>query len=289
MARDVIGSELAMVRDAIQSAVAETSLSNELNRYESSITGGKMLRSRLLLEAGRGSSAPLEKMIPVAAAVELIHAASLLHDDVIDGGTERRHETSLWVSEGVKHAVLVGDVLLSSGLCLVNEAQPELMPMAVETLRFMCDAQIEQEIGNHDGCSAWDDCVRIARNKTGVLFGLAAAGAGNGDPVLIDALQNAGIDLGTAYQLADDMLDLCPDAASTGKSQGTDAAAGKLTAASAPVQPEVAVEAVGRLLDESVRKLSSWPLVEASWQAYIGNLLRPLVNEFAKLSRIAVA
>jgi geranylgeranyl diphosphate synthase type I len=280
--------DLEEVQRVIRSALASTCLKNELDRLGANVGAGKMLRSRLLVEIGLVTGEPRNVLYHLGAAVELIHGASLLHDDIIDGGMERRHAAALWVSEGTKLAVLIGDLLLSVALSLVQDIAPGFLPSVITALRAMCDGEAEQEfICEEDG--SWDECVRIARSKTGSLFGLAATCAAGSDEALAEALERAGYDLGTAYQLADDLLDLCPDTAFTGKSQGTDAATGKLTAASAHVAEGVPIRVIEELLSGAERGLAAWPHVQQRWCGYVDAVVRPLIEEYARRSQEEVA
>ena len=279
--------DLERVRRVIMEALRKTSLKHEIDRFGPSVEGGKMLRARLVLEVGGGVGVRPAVLDQLGAAVELLHAASLLHDDIIDGGVQRRHVDALWVSEGTKAAVLIGDLLLSIALGLVQEVGAARLPLLIRMLRDMCEAEAEQEFSSGQEHDSWEDCVRIARRKTGSLFGLAAAFAAGDDDALADALERAGSDLGTAYQLGDDLLDACPDTAITGKSLGTDAATGKLTAATLSVagRPDPVAE-MDALLSAAERQLSAWPDVQQRWNAYVGNVISPLVTTFADLSEL---
>ena len=100
------------------------------------------------------------------------------------------------------------------------------------------------------------------------------------------ALERAGSDLGTAYQLADDMLDTCEDPTLVGKSLGTDAASGKLTAATASavagIDPDTAID---ELLASAECELAAWPAVQERWDLYVDDVIRPLVRQFTELAR----
>lgn len=188
-------------------------------------------------------------MIRAGAAVEMLHAASLLHDDIVDGGTRRRGAPALWVSEGARAAVILGDLLMSLAVECIQETLPDRIPLLVATFREMCEAEVEQEFSLLGDDASWARCLSIARRKTGSLFGFAVACAGGDDARLTDALRHTGYALGTAYQLADDFLDTAPDPAAADKTLGTDQLGGKLTAAS--VTPEDAPpipEAIAALL-----------------------------------------
>ncbi len=282
-----IDQDLDAVRGVIMDALRETSLKEEIDRFGSTVSGGKMLRANLVIAVGESSTVSHDALCRLGAAIELLHAASLLHDDIIDGGVERRSTAALWVSDGTKAAVLVGDLLLSIALGLVHESAPERLPSLVRALHEMCDGEAEQEFHSETEPHSWEGCVRIARRKTGSLFGLAAACAGGTDAALAAALERAGRDLGTAYQLADDMLDTCEDPALAGKSVGTDALSGKLTAATASVAAGIDPDtAINELLISAERELSDWPTVQEHWRGYVDGIIRPLVEHFTGVARM---
>ena len=270
------------VRRIVRDSLLRTSMRDHVARFGASVGGGKMLRARLLLQVGFVSDVPRSVMCRTGAAVEMLHAASLLHDDIVDGGMRRRGQPAFWVSEGPRAAVLMGDLLVSLAVEGVHEALPTQLPMLIATLREMCDAEAEQEFSGADTDSSWDRCVSISRRKTGSLFGFAAACAGGSQPARVEALQRAGYALGTAYQLADDLLDACPDPLATDKSLGTDAATGKLTAATffpeSGADPQACIAA---LLQESEDGLECWPEVQQAWRKYVGDVMAPLVASFA--------
>ena len=282
-----IDQDLNAVRGIIMDALRETSLKEEVDRFGSTVSGGKMLRAKLVLSVGESSTVSHDALCRLGAAIELLHAASLLHDDIIDGGVERRSTDALWVSDGTKAAILVGDLLLSIALGLVHESAPERLPSLVKALHEMCDGEAEQEFRSGEKLHSWEGCVRIARRKTGSLFGLAAACAGGSDAAQAAALERAGTDLGTAYQLADDMLDTCEDPELAGKSVGTDALSGKLTAATASVAAGIDPDtAINELLTSAERELNDWPTVQQHWNGYVDGIIRPLVEHFTGVARM---
>jgi heptaprenyl diphosphate synthase len=178
---------------------------------------------------------------------------------------------------------MVGDLLLSIALSLVLESGSERMPVMIRALRDMCDAEAEQEFYGGSGHNSWEDCIRIAHRKTGVLFGLAAACAAGTDEPLAEALEKAGNDLGTAYQLADDLLDISPDGDHSGKSLGTDAATGKLTAAIFDDDDEIdPLTEIEKLLKSAQQNLTPWPQIQQCWQNYVAATIRPILHKFTK-------
>lgn len=286
-----IEADLQQIRGYIRESLDRTSLREVTSLFGSIIDGGKMLRSRLTLRIGGAAGVPRTALVRAGAVVEMMHAASLLHDDIVDGGTLRRGEPALWVSEGARAAVLLGDLLVSLAAETILETLPEQMPVMIATLREMCDSEAEQEFSKADSAAApsWEHCVSIARRKTGSLFGFAASCAGGPRPGCAQALRRAGYALGTAYQLADDLLDASPEPLLTDKTLGTDAATGKLTAATAaPEDGSDPVAHIGALLRESEAELAAWPAVQQAWRAYVGDVVAPVVARFAGLKGVEV-
>lgn len=243
------------------------------------LDGGQMLRSRLALRVGIATGVPDALLIPRAAAVELLHAASLLHDDLLDGGVVRRGEPSLWVLKGVKAAVLAGDMLVARALRLIQEHAMALMPVALDVLQNMCDAETEQEMLLLGADHSWDACVENARRRTGGLFGLAACAGVRDDMALIPVLREAGTRLGTAYQLADDILDAYHEPGANDKTLGTDVPSGRLTAITAVHGPQRdLVSGIRDLLDSSRDVLGDRHREREAWERYLAEDIGPTIE-----------
>lgn len=277
------------VQAVIERTVCKTSLSDIIGRCKAEIGGGKMLRSRLILAVGPAAGVPDPVLYNAGAAVEMLHSASLLHDDVVDGGAERRGEPTFWVVEGIKAAVLVGDLLVSQAVGRIQEVLPKAVPVLVETMQEMCDAEVEQEFHLAAEADAWEQCVSIARRKTGSLFGFAGYCAAGGNPELSIALRRAGYAIGTAYQLADDLLDTAGAdvAVMAGKTLGTDAQGSKLTAASSwrpgGQDPMTYLES---LLRASGDELAAWPGVLDAWEQYAECVVAPVIRTFTRCAAV---
>lgn len=277
-----IDTDLHEVRALIDASIRKTSLKSLAEQFAPYITSGKMLRARLVLGVGPASRVSPVVLHRTAAAVEMLHAASLLHDDVLDGGTERRGVPALWVDEGVKAAVVMGDLLVSQASGHIFDILPEAMPVLIETMQEMCDAEVEQEFRPFPDDRSWDRCVSIARRKTGSLFALAACCAGGTHSEVAAALRRAGYALGTAYQLADDLLDSSGDTALAGKTLGTDAQADKLTAVTARRAPgEDPLVSIEEFLSEADRHVSPWPVVREAWTRYTEDVVGPVIASFS--------
>jgi octaprenyl-diphosphate synthase len=192
--------------------------------------GGKRVRPLALLLAC-ACFGPIDgRARELAAAAELVHMATLLHDDVIDDGDQRRgHPTSrrIW---GNAVSVLAGDLLLVEALRLACGTHESTWSELVSTLGRLVDGEDVQLRGRHDVALVEDTYFEILRGKTASLFEWALrAGArqGGARPEAVDALGRFGAHLGMAFQLVDDVLDY--DGANTGKTMLADLAEGKVT------------------------------------------------------------
>jgi len=255
-----------------------------LRRAPALLRPGKALRARLTLNVGRALDAPAAQLERAAAAVELVHTASLLHDDVIDGGRLRRGAPTFWVAHGVQGAILLGDLMLCRAMALARSTgDPALAEELIERAGDVCRAEVEQELRLRGVRPDWKTSVRLAREKTGALFAFAAVAASgpNSPPRLRAALREAGFLAGTAYQLSDDILDTRAGAA-TDKTLGQDAARKKVTAHTARRGDTAAIRrAMRRLTRRSAALLSPWPTAARAWRAWLADILEPALRHNA--------
>ena len=195
--------------------------------------GGKRVRPLLVLLAARAAAPgrPSRGRVALALVAEMVHSATLLHDDVIDDGLTRRGMPAPRVAYGNGVSVIAGDWLLAASLDLVLRASvPEAMPALVRTLRQLVEGESRQIglRGRTDFNS--DDALQIAHLKTGSLFafcGEAGALAAGAPPDVVSALRDFGMRSGSAFQIADDLLDFESDAATLGKAVLADVSEGK--------------------------------------------------------------
>jgi octaprenyl-diphosphate synthase len=188
--------------------------------------GGKRLRPALVLLSGKMLGSAGEDHVVLAAAMEMIHTATLIHDDVLDEATLRRHlETinSRWDNEA---SVLLGDYLFARSICLISRLDDPFAYRAIsEAARLMCEGELRQVGSRGDYELSEDEYLDIIADKTAALMScccrLGAYYAG-GDDEACDALARCGHYLGVAFQIADDLLDLTGDERAVGKSLGTD-------------------------------------------------------------------
>jgi geranylgeranyl pyrophosphate synthase/acyl-CoA synthetase (AMP-forming)/AMP-acid ligase II len=195
---------------------------------------GKRLRPLCLLLAARLGGRALDAQVgDLAVASELVHAATLLHDDVIDEGTERRGAPAARVIYGNSASVLAGDALFTEALRLVSRAGcPGLLEELLAVIAEMVDAEALQLERRGRLDLSRQAYLRVIRGKTAALFRwvLRAGGVAAGlDAGAVDALGEAGASLGLAFQLVDDILDLSGDPDVTGKDAFADLRQGKVT------------------------------------------------------------
>lgn len=270
------------VRLLMAESLSQTVLQQLVEESRSLLNSGKMLRSRLCFRVGLPGGVPYKTLLYAGASVEMIHTASLLHDDVIDGGHIRRGAPTFWVERGIPGAILVGDLMLFKALDLMNEVEDgRLTRQLIKVSGEVCDAESEQELLLRGGTPRWEDCIKIARRKTGALFAFAAYACGNGNEKLSITLLEAGYKIGTAYQLADDILDATGSAKEADKSLGSDQHRNKATAATAlECSFDQAIAYVQTLSDEALATLKPWPKVHDGWQAFMDTDMKPALAAF---------
>lgn len=195
--------------------------------------GGKRLRPMIHLLAARAAGYRGDEHIQLAAVIEFIHTATLLHDDVVDESDLRRGRKTANAMWGNAASVLVGDFLYSRSFQLMVELQRvRVMQILADTTNAIAEGEVLQllNIGNPDTDEA--AYLRVIERKTAVLFGaatrLGAVLAGL-PPEQEEAMYRFGLDLGYAFQIADDLLDYISDAGTLGKNIGDDIAEGKPT------------------------------------------------------------
>lgn len=194
-----------------------------------SLPGGKRLRPNLLfLCAGFAPNEPGETL-RAAAAIELVHLASLVHDDILDGSPIRRGRPSLFRLANPGGAVMAGDFLFASAFQLLAGVRLEVLAAVTEAIRLMCEGEIEEQQGRRWNQEQYYSCIN---KKTASLLAAACKSGGLlcGLPShLVDYLSVFGLSLGTAYQILDDILDLTGDGDRMGKPVRWDLANGVLT------------------------------------------------------------
>lgn len=225
--------ELKLVEDSLKSLarVDSPSLISLLGHVLT--PQGKRIRPALTLLAGRFHNYNLAKLIPMATAVEMLHTATLIHDDTIDNSALRRGRptaSSVW-SNGI--AVLAGDYLFANSARLVSTTDNvRVMRLFAETLMTICGGELSQSFTSYEVDQRRQDYFRRIGQKTASLFSMATeSGAVLSDApeTSVQALRDYGYDLGTAFQIMDDILDFTGEAAELGKPVASDLLQGTLT------------------------------------------------------------
>jgi len=217
------------IRDRLRSDVV---LINQLGQYIVS-NGGKRLRPRLVLLAAGAAGYEGRAHVPLAAVIEFIHTATLLHDDVVDASDMRRGQRTANALWGNEAAVLVGDFLYSRSFeMMVEIGSMRVMEILSHTTNTIAEGEVMQLLNIHDADTTEQRYLDIIRSKTAKLFEAAVRLGGVLAGVDTDtelALARYGMHLGTAFQVIDDVLDYSAEAGEMGKNVGDDLAEGKPT------------------------------------------------------------
>jgi octaprenyl-diphosphate synthase len=219
--------------------------------------GGKRLRPLLTVAAARLAGSNNDTCLKLAAAVEFIHTATLLHDDVVDGSQLRRGKVAAHLIWGAAQSVLVGDFLFARAFELMVETSSiKALEILAKASRVIAEGEVLQLTRSHDLNLSQALYLEIIAAKTAELFAAAseAGGVSAGvSPAQSDSLRAYGMNLGLAFQLADDALDYGGTTEALGKNAGDDFREGKATlplllaiARSGPREAEFWERAIGR-------------------------------------------
>jgi octaprenyl-diphosphate synthase len=196
-------------------------------------SSGKRLRPALALLAGGATGDINSSHLDLAVVVELIHAATLVHDDIMDGAEKRRAQPTVNAKWGNAISVLLGDCLFAHALKLsTNFPNGEVSRRIASAASDVCSGEIIQTQRRFDLKLGVADYFRIIEMKTAALFAAASelgAFINEAPPEIITAMKTFGLRFGTAYQIYDDCLDLAGSEENAGKTLGTDLQKGKLT------------------------------------------------------------
>lgn len=218
---------------------SEVPLIGEIGQYIVK-NGGKRLRPLMVLLSALACGYQGTEHCQLAAIIELIHTATLLHDDVVDESTLRRGQDTANAVWGDHTSVLVGDFLYSRAFqMMVHLNNMEVMRILADTTNIISEGEVLQLLNAHNANASESDYFQVITCKTAKLFAAAAElgaviAAKNGDQQVTSTetqnnLANYGLNFGIAYQLIDDVLDYSSSADEMGKNVGDDLAEGKLT------------------------------------------------------------
>lgn len=195
--------------------------------------GGKHLRPLLVEFAGRAAGCTGPAHVEAAVIVELVHLATLVHDDILDDAQMRRRQPTVAATHGNQVAVLAGDCLFAHALELAARfPTPEVCRLVAAATKRVCTGEILQTLRKEGFGPSLDGYFRVIEMKTAELFAVACelgALLAGGDVRGRAALRRFGLDFGSAFQIYDDCLDLFGDEAAAGKTLGTDLMKGKVT------------------------------------------------------------
>jgi len=231
--RDFIAADMRAVDAVIRSRLAsDVVLVRQVAEYIVG-SGGKRLRPALVLLSAGAFGYQGRHHHQLAAVVEFIHTATLLHDDVVDASELRRGRPTANALFGNAASVLVGDFIYSRAFQMMVEVESmRVMQVMAEATNVIAEGEVLQLMNCHNPDIDEDDYLQVIRYKTAKLFEAATrlgAILGGATPGQEQAMASYGMHLGTAFQLIDDMLDYSGDNKTTGKNVGDDLAEGKPT------------------------------------------------------------
>ncbi len=219
----------AVIRERLASRVA---LINQISTYIVS-AGGKRIRPRLVLLFAQALGFEGPERFELAATVEFIHTATLLHDDVVDESSLRRGRATSNALFGNAASVLVGDFLYSRAFqMMVSISRMRVLEVLADATNVIAEGEVLQLMNMHDPDLSVEDYLRVIRYKTAKLFEASArlgAVLAQAEPAVEEACATYGRALGTAFQLVDDLLDYEGSSDALGKNVGDDLREGKPT------------------------------------------------------------
>jgi len=243
---------LARVEERLRDAVQQADpLADDASRHLV-LAGGKRVRPLLTRLASHLGDPSRAEVTEAAVVVELTHLATLYHDDVMDSAPLRRGAPAAHEVWGNTVAILTGDLLFARASTIVSALGTEAVRIQAETFERLCLGQLHETVGPRSGEDAVAHYVQVLADKTGSLiatsarFGAMFAGCSTD---VLDVLVRYGERVGVAFQLADDVIDLSSDGATTGKTPGTDLREG------VPTLPVLLARRAADRGDEASRRL----------------------------------
>lgn len=228
-----VQKELTLVEEQLRESVrSEQPLLTEISNYIIT-SGGKRMRPAvaILVFKATGGKDP-EKVIKVASAFELIHSATLIHDDINDHGEMRRGRQAAYKKYGTQKALIAGDFLFVKSFALGGAFDEKVIGVVADACTGIAESEILQSDYEHDQDTDVDVYINIIEGKTARPF---EAGARVGSyladatPAVMEAMGSFGMNIGIAFQIVDDILDVTGDEAALGKPHGIDIVDGKPT------------------------------------------------------------
>lgn len=229
----VIGPELEKVTQLLSECLRDSHpFIDEIVRYSFRL-GGKRLRPMLVLLTGKACGQIKEEHIAAGAALELVHTGTLVHDDILDGATFRRHLETIHVKWDSHAAVLVGDLLLTQAMDIMTRCDNmEAWRLMCRACQKTCQGELMQNADQGHFEMTRDEYMKIIGGKTAALLQCAChlgALLAEASTELTAKFSRFGFNLGMAFQIVDDVLDLVGEEKNMGKTLGTDILNGKPT------------------------------------------------------------
>ena len=228
-----VAKELALVEARLrESIVTEEPLLHDIASYVIE-SGGKRIRPTVTLLAFQAlGGKEIERAVDLAAAFELIHSATLIHDDINDGGEMRRGRLAAYKKFGLQNALVTGDFLFVKAFGIGGKFDDDIVEITANVCAALAEGEIRQKRHAHDTTISRSEYLDIIERKTALPMSAGARVAGlmaNARLEHIEAVGDYGINLGMAFQIVDDILDVVGDTSHLGKPAGTDVREGNVT------------------------------------------------------------
>jgi octaprenyl-diphosphate synthase len=228
-----VSREMALVEARIrESIVSEEPLLQDIARYVID-AGGKRIRPIVTLLSFQAlGGTEMRQAIDLAAALELIHSATLIHDDINDGGEMRRGRLAAYKKFGLQNALVTGDFLFVKAFGIGGKFDADIVELTANACAALAEGEIRQQRHAFDTSVSREEYLDIIRRKTALpmMAGAKIAGLLAGARLEeIEAVGDFGLNLGIAFQIVDDILDVVGDGARLGKPTGTDVREGNVT------------------------------------------------------------
>ncbi len=222
---------------AIEKEISESISTDQRDLYLASThllkAGGKRIRPIFVLLSGRFGDYNFENVKKVAASLELIHMATLVHDDVIDDAEKRRGDLTVKAQWDNKVAMYTGDYLLAEALMKITEIEkPEIHQTLSKSIVRMCEGEIDQIRDFNDWNQSFKNYLLRIKRKTALLIAISCklgALVTDADPKTVRRLYRYGYNVGMAFQIIDDILDFTGTTEQLGKPAGSDLRQGNIT------------------------------------------------------------
>ena len=217
----VINEELTAFEEYLETVLVSRSKFLTNASKDAVLSGGKRLRPAFTILAALHGEYDRKRVFPAAASVEILHAATLVHDDIIDNAKTRRGKMTLSEKHNTNLAVYTGDYLLTKSLKLLIKTglKPEKLDVLARAITLLCEGEVDQYINKYSVSSVYNYLKRIL-GKTGVLFSASlvlGAKTANLSDDIARQFGRFGFSFGAAFQIRDDLLDIFSDSSKEGK------------------------------------------------------------------------